>query len=163
MQTAFLYGELEKQIWIKIPEDLVIESEKDSQACKLEKSLYALKQSPRCWNHKFRTIIERLNYKSSDADNYIFRGIIENEEVYLALFEDDGFLASKSQRVLEDVLETLSSCFNITIKNAKVFAGLQIERDRCNKIVFIHQQAFTRRIIEKFELHNAEADLSISV
>lgn len=82
--------------------------------------------------------------------------MVNTEEVYLALFVDDGLLASKSQRVLDDVIKTLSSCFSITVGNAKVFAGLQIERDRSNKTVFLHQQAYTRRIIEKFGMCNAK-------
>jgi len=51
VQTAFLYGELEEEIWMKIPEGLelgTLSSEKDSLVCKLVKSLYGLKQSPRC-------------------------------------------------------------------------------------------------------------------
>lgn len=157
VQTAFLHGKLEEEIWMKIPEGLDVRGEKANLACKLEKSLYGLKQSPRCWNQKFYTILEKFNFKSSDADNCIFRGTVKNEEVYLALFIDDGLLASKSQRVLDEVIRTLSSYFDITIGNAKMFAGLRIEHDRYNRIVFLHQQAYTRQIIEKFGMSEAKA------
>ncbi|XP_039312451.1 uncharacterized protein LOC105206525 isoform X1 [Solenopsis invicta] len=139
VQTAFLYGELEEEIWMEILEGLEVMGKKGDLACKLVKFLYGLRQSPRCWNLKFCKILEKFNFKASDADHCIFRGTIDNVEVFLALFVDDGLLASQSKRVLDDVLNDLNSCFTITIGNAKIFAGLQIERDRNNGIVFLHQ------------------------
>ena len=49
VETAFLYGELAEEIYMKQPEGFV-EKNKETQVCKLKKSLYGLKQSPRCWN-----------------------------------------------------------------------------------------------------------------
>jgi len=50
--TAFLYGELEEEIFMKIPEGLVVPEKKrrnsDSVVCRLNKSLYGLKRAPRC-------------------------------------------------------------------------------------------------------------------
>ena len=36
--------------------------------CKLKKSLYGLKQSPRCWNAKFTQYAKKLGFKESGAD-----------------------------------------------------------------------------------------------
>lgn len=53
VQTAFLYGELQEDIFMEIPEGLNVKKEPRGSAgnnvvCKLEKSLYGLKQAPRC-------------------------------------------------------------------------------------------------------------------
>ena len=45
--TAFLNGQLEEEIYMEQPDDN-IESEKENLVCKLNKSLYGLKQSSRC-------------------------------------------------------------------------------------------------------------------
>lgn len=48
--TAFLYGDLEEDVFTKQPIGF---SDGTSRVCKLIKSLYGLKQAPRCWNAKF--------------------------------------------------------------------------------------------------------------
>jgi len=118
VQTAFLYGELEEEIWMKIPEGLelgTLSSEKDNLVCKLVKFLYGLKQSPRCWNKKFCTFLEKFNLKSTDADRCFFHEVIDQEDVYMALFVDDGLIAAKSQRVISKIIKGLSSSFRITL------------------------------------------------
>ncbi|KAF2364923.1 Reverse transcriptase RNA-dependent DNA polymerase [Trinorchestia longiramus] len=47
--TAFLTGELTEEIFLILPEGLLSEGN-ENLVCKLNKSLYGLKQSPKCWN-----------------------------------------------------------------------------------------------------------------
>jgi len=47
-ENNLLHGELEEQIFMHQPEGFVIEGKED-HACRLKKSLYGLKQSPRQW------------------------------------------------------------------------------------------------------------------
>jgi hypothetical protein len=49
ISTAFLYGELDDEIYIDIPEGLESDFKKNS-VLKLNKALYGLKQAPRLWN-----------------------------------------------------------------------------------------------------------------
>ena len=46
VKIAFLHGELEEQIFMHQPEGFIIEGKED-HVCRLKKSLYGLKQSPR--------------------------------------------------------------------------------------------------------------------
>ena len=47
VKTAFLHGELEEEIYMLQPEGF-IETGKENLVCRLNKSLYGLKQVPRC-------------------------------------------------------------------------------------------------------------------
>ena len=48
VKTTFLHGDLEKEIYITQPDGFKV-SGKENWVCKLKKSLYGLKQSPRQW------------------------------------------------------------------------------------------------------------------
>ena len=48
--TAFLNGELEEEVYMRQPEGFITEGQ-EHLVCKLKRSIYGLKQSPRCWNH----------------------------------------------------------------------------------------------------------------
>ena len=53
--SAFLNGDLEEEIYMEQPEGYV-QHGKEDLVCKLRKSLYGLKQSPRYWNRKLKGV-----------------------------------------------------------------------------------------------------------
>ena len=93
----------------------------------------------------------------SEADPCVYGGMIERESMYLALFVDDGLIASKSLRVIEEVVEYLREAFEITIGNANKFYGLQIARNRNEKSMMIHQSDYAEKILGKFRMDDAKA------
>lgn len=86
---------------MKIPEGLIVEGTAKVQGgyvCKLNKSLYGLKQAPRCWNLKFSEFVKKFSFSQGNADHCIFKGCVENQNVFLALFVDDGlWLRSRNE------------------------------------------------------------------
>ena len=52
VKTAFLNGDLEEEIYMKQPEGCEA-SGQEKKVCKLVKSLYGLKQTPKKWHKKF--------------------------------------------------------------------------------------------------------------
>ena len=48
VKTTFLHGVLEEEIYMKKPEGFMVKGKKEL-VCRLNKSLYGLKQSPRMW------------------------------------------------------------------------------------------------------------------
>lgn len=80
---------------MEIPEGLPVSDEQKHMVCKLNKSLYGLKQSSRCWNHKFINFLKQFNLVESEADKCIFYGTVEGSAIYLALYLDDGLIAAE--------------------------------------------------------------------
>lgn len=68
IKTAFLYGELQEDIWIELPDG----PWKKKHRVKLKKSLYGLKQSPNCWNRKFNDVLRNFSMERTEADDCIY-------------------------------------------------------------------------------------------
>jgi hypothetical protein len=60
--------------------------------CKLKKSLYGLKQSPRIWYKNFDTYMLGLGFTRSKEDHYVFFKLIGDHLIYLILYVDDMLL-----------------------------------------------------------------------
>ena len=158
VQTAFLYGKLDEEIFMEIPEGLSVKgSSVKNIVCRLEKSLYGLKQAPRCWNREFSSFLREFKFRETDADHCIFVGDVSGSTVYLALYVDDGLIAAESDEVLERVLLHLGKSFKITIGDSSLFVGMQIERNRNERSVFVHQSAYAERVVKKFGMGNAKS------
>jgi hypothetical protein len=61
VKTKFLHGDLEEEIYMKQPKGFAVKGKKEL-VCKLKKSLYGLKQSPRMWYQNFDTYILGLGF-----------------------------------------------------------------------------------------------------
>ena len=64
VKNAFLNGDLEEEVYMDSPPGF--ESQLNQKICKLQKSLYGLKQSPRAWFERFAQFIKKLGYSVSE-------------------------------------------------------------------------------------------------
>ena len=64
--TAFLNGELQEEVYMKQPEGFVAEGQEDL-VCKLKRSIYGLKQSPRCWNAALDHKLKQMGFVQANG------------------------------------------------------------------------------------------------
>ncbi|KAI5317137.1 hypothetical protein L3X38_036844 [Prunus dulcis] len=62
VENAFLYGDLEEEVYMDLPPGCNLAREKENQVCKLRKSLYGLEQSPRAWFGRFTKSMKNFGY-----------------------------------------------------------------------------------------------------
>ena len=112
VKTAFLHGELEEDIYMDQPEDFVI-PEKEHLVCKLKKSLYGLKQSPRQWYKRFDSFMLSHGFKQSNYDSCVYLKIINGSVIYLLLYVDDMLIAAKDKSKIAKLKAQLSKEFEM--------------------------------------------------
>jgi hypothetical protein len=73
---------------------------KKELVCKLKKSLYGLKQSPRMWYKKFDTYMLGLGFTRRKEDHYVYFKLIGDHLIYLVLYVDDIFLIGNNKEII---------------------------------------------------------------
>ncbi|RVW81965.1 Retrovirus-related Pol polyprotein from transposon TNT 1-94 [Vitis vinifera] len=71
VKTAFLNGDLDEEVYMEQPTGFV-EVGKEDLVCKLNKSIYGLKQASRQWYLKFDKIITQNGFKENTVDRCIY-------------------------------------------------------------------------------------------
>jgi hypothetical protein len=99
VSTAFLYGELEEDIYMEQPEGY---SDGSVKVCKLLRSLYGLKQAPRCWHKRIGEFLISQGFVQSEADPCLFIKETANGKLILAIYVDDGLIAFKSRSEVDE-------------------------------------------------------------
>ncbi len=148
VKTAFLYGELQEEIFMRQPDGY---DDSTERVCKLNRSLYGLKQSPRCWNRRFKAFMENYGLRVSEADPCLFVNTSAGHKLLVCLYVDDGFIAAEDQQDLTHFLTELQSEFKVTLTSSSTFLGLQYERLEDGSIA-VTQEAYTKKVLEKFNM-----------
>jgi len=99
VKTAFLHGDLEEEIYMQQLEGFAVKGKKEL-VCKLKKSLYGLKQSPRMWYQKFDTFIQGLGFTRSKAAHYVYFKLIGDRVIYLVLYVHDMLLVGNDKEII---------------------------------------------------------------
>jgi hypothetical protein len=88
VKNAFLHGDLQEEVYMEIPSGLV-SAETEGKVCRLKKSLYGLKQSPRAWLDRFRRVVCEMGYGQCNGDHTVFYRHSNQKITILAVYMDD--------------------------------------------------------------------------
>ena len=110
VKAAFLNGDLNEEIYMQQPDGMA----KGSKVCKLNKSLYGLKQASRMWNEKFNIFITRIGFKRCASDYCLYTKFDKGVRCYILLYVDDVLIISESIQIISIVKRLLAKEFEMT-------------------------------------------------
>ena len=153
VKTAFLNGDLKEDIFMHQPEGY---DDKSGRVCKLRKSLYGLKQSPRAWNEKAAEFMRTQGLKPTSADPCVYtrRDRKQNVTLIVCLYVDDGLVCASSKKEADDFMSALKRAFDVTINEPKTYVGMEITRDRRRKVISFSQEGYLRRVLQRFGMES---------
>ncbi|KAL5715795.1 hypothetical protein ACHQM5_017567 [Ranunculus cassubicifolius] len=157
VKTAFLHGNLEEDIYMSQPDGYTVAG-KERYVCKLKKSLYGLKQSPRQWYKRFDTFMVKEKYTRSEYDHCVyFKKLADGSTIYLLLYVDDMLIAAKSMSVIRSLKSQLSKEFEMKdLGSAKKILGMEICRDRKKGTLSLSQKQYLEKVIVRYGMENAQ-------
>ena len=106
--------------------------------CKLQKSIYGLKQASRPYL-KFDEGVTTNGFKENIIDQCIYM-VTRSKYIFLVLYVDDIFLAANDTELLIEIKELLFSHFDMKdLGEASYVSGIQTLRDRPSGILRLSQ------------------------
>jgi len=114
--------------------------------CKLHKSLYGLRQTPRQWFFKLATVLHDFGFKQSPLDHSLF--VYHCGDVYLALsvYVDDLVLTENDSHFCHMLKSYLHQCFKRKdLGSLKYFLGIEVARAPTG--LFLCQRKYTLDIL----------------
>ncbi|GJY03740.1 putative RNA-directed DNA polymerase [Tanacetum coccineum] len=125
INNAFLYGDLEEEVYMNLPEGFCDKNEK--KVCKLVKSLYGLKQAPRKWNEKLSSILFENGFVQSANDFSLFIKHDQGVILILLVYVDDIIVTGNNIDEINKFKQFLSSKFLIKdLGKLKYFLGIEV-------------------------------------
>lgn len=157
VETAYLHAPIDHEIYIEQPEGYEQKSETDAKlVCKLEKSLYGLKQSGRNWNAVLHVCLTENGFIQNPADNCVYTKEKQDEKVILIVWVDDLIIAANSESVLESVKRMLTERFKMKdMGRLKHFLGIDFEQ--VEGLVKMSQERYVRKILDRFDMQNCKS------
>nr|ACE75463.1 reverse transcriptase [Glyptapanteles indiensis] len=123
-KTAFLNSELTETIYMRQLPGFVRE-ERPDWACKLNKTIYSLKQSAKVWYDKLKTVLNNLRFKVCDNDPCLFKTIDNNPIIYIVAHIDDMVVAFESIKRILALKAAINKQFTIVyLRNLKLYLGI---------------------------------------
>ncbi|KAJ0490450.1 putative RNA-directed DNA polymerase [Helianthus annuus] len=111
VNNAFLHGDLHEDVYMKIPQGFA--KPNDNRVCKLQKSLYGLKQASRNWYQKFTSSLLEKGFKQTGADHSLF--VFKEKDVFIGtlIYVDDVIIVGNDLNRIQETKSFLDKKFSI--------------------------------------------------
>lgn len=151
---AFLYGEIKENIYVKLPEGAY--SGKNN-IVKLNKSLYGLKISPKCWNSKFNYVMSKEGFLRSKCDPCLFKKYNGNDRIFLLLYVDDILLFGTNKKDVLQVKDVLHTQFDMKdLGLLSKFLGINVKQNLKTGVTELDQIEYLKNVRSKFNMENCK-------
>jgi hypothetical protein len=147
VKNAFLHGTLSETVYCSQPSGFTDSTHPD-HVCKLNKSLYGLKQDPRAWYSRFATHLSSPGFIEAKSDTSLFIYRHGTDTVYLLLYVDDIVLTASSSQLLHRVIEALKQEFAMKdLGPLHFFLGMAVQRHQ--DTLFLSQRQYILDILDR--------------
>lgn len=125
---------------------------KENLVCRLKKSLYGLKQSPRLWYKIFDSFMLSQKFRRSNFDSRVYLKVVDVSAIYLLLYVDDMLIATKDKSEIAKLKAQLSSEFEMKdLGAAKKILGMEITRERHSGKLYLSQKGYIEKSSSSFQ------------
>src|SRR5579875_989961 len=156
VKTAFLNGELEEDIYMDQPQGFVEEGTQHL-VCKLKKSLYGLKQSPRAWYQRIDLFFNQEGFSRGHADHTLYVKQTSEFLMIVIIYVDDLIILASDNTVLGWLKSKLEMEFEMSDLGPLEFClGVAFERNRSARTITMSQSKYIKEVLKRFNMEECK-------
>jgi Reverse transcriptase (RNA-dependent DNA polymerase) len=128
VKNVFLHGDLLEEVYMEVPSGFGTK-QTVGKVCRLNKSLYGLKQSPRAWFDRFRKAMVGMGYRQTNADHTVFFRRHGAHITVLVVYVDDMIISGNDEGEIALLKKKLGKEFEVKdLGQLRYFFGIEIAR-----------------------------------
>ncbi|KAJ0589411.1 putative RNA-directed DNA polymerase [Helianthus annuus] len=140
VKNAFLHGELKEEVYMEAPPGFN-ENFKTKEVCRLKRTLYGLKQSPRAWFGRFTLAMKGYGFQQSNSDHTLFLKRKGKLVTCLIIYVDDMIITGNDEEEMKKLKANLFTEFEMKdLGRLKYFLGIEVLRSKQG--IFICQKKY---------------------
>lgn len=149
VKTAFLYSKLDEDIYTWQPEGY---DDGSGRVWKLKRSLYGLKQSPRCWNKLIMESLLLKGFNQSTADPCLYIRNKNGNMMLVLIYVDDGLIAGSSEEEVSSLITQLERRIKLKVTNPECYLGMEINKTENG--ISLSQTSYIKSVLERYKMFN---------
>ncbi|KAL8146620.1 hypothetical protein AgCh_004375 [Apium graveolens] len=150
IKSAFLNGYLKEEVYVKQPPGFIHEKY-PNYVYKLKKSVYGLRQSPRCWYERLSQFLVNNGFIRGTLDPTLFIFHKRDNFLLVQVYVDDIVFGSSNESLCKWFSDCMHKEFDMSLMGElQYFLGLQINQS--NAGIFIHQGKYIKDLLKRFAL-----------
>ena len=127
----------------------------ENKVCKLLKSIYGIKQASRSWNIRFDQAVKTYGFEQNVDEPCVYKHFKDEKVAFLVLYVDDILLIRNDIGVLTSIKVWLAKQFDMKdLGKANFFLGIQLFRDRKNRMIVLSQSSYIDKVLKKFAMQD---------
>jgi hypothetical protein len=122
VKIAFLNGNLIEDVYVTQPKGFV-DPKHAGKICKLQNSIYGLKQASRSWNLRFDEVVKGFGFIKNIEEPSVYKKVSGSVVVFLVLYVDDILLNKNDIPMVEVVKSSLRKFLDVGFRRSGVHFG----------------------------------------
>ena len=128
-----------------------------NRVCKLQRSIYGLKQASRSWNLRFDEAVKEFGFMKNEDEPCVYKNVSGSAIIFLMLYVADILLIGNDIPTLQSVKSWLGKCFSMKdLGEAAYILGIKIYRDRSQWLLGLSQSGYIDKVLKRFSMQDSK-------
>lgn len=154
INNVFLNAELTEIVYMPQPEGFE-DPVHPRYVCKLKNALYGLKQGPRVWFEKLKSMLESWEFFKAKLDTSLFYKENGSDFTLLLIYIDDIIVTGSNNAEIEKLISNLGNTFALKdLEELNFFLGIKVIRN--NDTLILSRRKYIKYLLAKFDLKDCK-------